>query len=69
VFNLSVDEVVKEAREAYALGVKGAHSLWLPETKDEVATGAWADDGIVQRATRALKREVPGMLLRRCLPL
>src|SRR5207302_6722040 len=35
----------------------------LPEAKDEVATGAWADDGIVQRATRAIKREVTGMLL------
>jgi len=63
VFNLSVDEVVKEAREAYALGVKALILFGLPETKDEVATGAWADDGIVQRATRALKREVPGMLL------
>jgi len=63
VFNLSVDEVVKEARAAYALGVKALILFGLPETKDEVATGAWADDGIVQRATRALKREVPGMLL------
>ena len=63
VFNLSVDEAVKEAREAYALGVKALILFGLPETKDEVATGAWADDGIVQRAARALKREVPGMLL------
>ena len=63
VFNLSVDEAVKEAREAYSLGVKALILFGLPETKDEVATGAWADDGIVQRATRAIKREVPGMLL------
>jgi porphobilinogen synthase len=35
----------------------------LPEKKDEVATGAWADDGIVQRATRALKSEVPDLLV------
>jgi porphobilinogen synthase len=63
VFNLSVDEVVKEAREAYALGVKALILFGLPETKDETATGAWADDGIVQRAARALKREVPGILL------
>src|SRR6266436_6747108 len=63
VFNLSVDEVVKEARAAYALGVKALILFGLPETKDEVATGAWSDDGIVQRATRALKREVPGLLL------
>ena len=63
VFNLSVDEAVKEAREAYAAGVKAVILFGLPEAKDEVATGAWADDGIVQRATRAIKREVPGMLL------
>jgi porphobilinogen synthase len=59
VFNLSVDEVVKEAREAYSLGLGGIILFGLPEKKDEVATGAWADDGIVQRAARAIKREVP----------
>jgi porphobilinogen synthase len=63
VFNLSVDEAVKEAREAYALGVKALILFGLPETKDEAATGAWADDGIVQRAARALRQEVPGILL------
>ena len=63
VFNLSVDEAVKEAREADAVGVKALILFGLPETKDDGATGAWADDGIVQRATRAIKREVPGMLL------
>src|SRR5271165_5819592 len=63
VFNLSVDEAVKEAREADAVGVKALILFGLPETKDEVATGAWADDGVVQRATRAIKREVPGLLL------
>jgi porphobilinogen synthase len=63
VFNLSVDEAVQEAREAQGLGVKAVILFGLPETKDEVATGAWADDGIVQRATQAIKREVPGLLL------
>ncbi len=63
VFNLSVDEAVKEAREAQGLGVKAVILFGLPETKDEVATGAWAEDGIVQRATQAIKREVPGLLL------
>ncbi len=63
VFNLSVDEAVKEAREAFSLGVKALILFGLPETKDEAATGAWADDGIVQRAARALKSEVPGILL------
>jgi len=41
------------------LGVPSGHPVRLPDTKDEVATGAWADDGIVQRAARAMKREVP----------
>src|SRR6476659_6687667 len=63
VFNISVDEAVKEAHEAKALGVGGIILFGLPETKDEVATGAWADDGIVQRATRAIKREVRDLVV------
>src|ERR1051325_1871654 len=63
VFNLSVDEAVKEAREVYSLGVPSVILFGLPEKKDEVASGAWADDGIVQKATRAIKREVPGLMV------
>jgi porphobilinogen synthase len=63
VFNLSVDQAVKEAREVKALGVGGIILFGLPEKKDEVATGAWADDGIVQRATRAIKREVRDLVV------
>jgi porphobilinogen synthase len=63
VFNLSVDEAVKEAEEAHALGVPAVILFGLPEKKDEVATGAWDDDGIVQRAARALKRELPELIL------
>ena len=63
VFNLSVDEAVKEARQAYSLGVPAMILFGLPETKDEVATGAWATDGIVQQAARALKHEVPELIL------
>jgi porphobilinogen synthase len=63
VFNLSVDEVVKEAREAQSLGLGGLILFGLPEKKDEVATGAWADDGIVQQAARAIKREVPKLTI------
>jgi len=63
VFNLSVDEAVKEAREVKSLGIPSVILFGLPETKDEQATGAWADDGIVQRAARAIKSEVPGLLL------
>src|SRR3954470_14803908 len=63
VFNLSVDEAVKEAAQTYSLGVPSIILFGLPEKKDEVATGAWAEDGIVQQAARAIKREVPNLLL------
>src|SRR6266487_4714154 len=63
VFNLSVDEAVREAHEAHSLGVPALILFGLPEKKDEVATGAWEEDGIVQRAARAIKSEVPEMLL------
>ena len=63
VFNLSVDEAVKECAEVKSLGSPSVILFGLPETKDEIATGAWSDDGIVQRAARAIKREVPELLL------
>ncbi len=63
VFNLSVDEAVKEARTTASLGVPAVMLFGLPETKDEVATGAWAENGIVQQAARAIKREVPELIL------
>ena len=63
VFNLSVDEAVKEVREARSLGVLSVILFGLPEKKDEVATGAWANDGIVQQAARAIKSEVPDAIL------
>jgi porphobilinogen synthase len=63
VFNLSVDVAVKEAQAAHSLGVSSVILFGLPEKKDEVATGAWAEDGIVQQATRAMKQEVPGLVV------
>ena len=63
VFNLSVDEAVKEVREARALGVSAVILFGLPEKKDEVATGAWAENGIVQRAARAIKSEVKDVVV------
>jgi porphobilinogen synthase len=56
VFNLSIDEAIKEAESAAALGIGGLLLFGLPATKDEQATGAWADDGIVQRGLRTLKQ-------------
>jgi porphobilinogen synthase len=58
VFNLSIDEAVREAEEAAALGLGGLLMFGLPASKDEQATGAYADDGIVQQALRALKQSL-----------
>ena len=55
VFNLSVDEAVREAEEAAQLGIGGLLLFGLPEAKDEIGTGAWEENGIVQQALRALK--------------
>src|SRR3954451_884568 len=63
VFNISVDEAVKEARETESLGVGGLILFGLPEKNDEAATGAWAEDGIVQREPRAFKREVHSLVV------
>jgi porphobilinogen synthase len=63
VFNLSVDEAVKEARSARQLGVLSIILFGLPEKKDAVATGAWAENGIVQLAARAIKSEVSDLIV------
>jgi porphobilinogen synthase len=57
VFNLSIDEALKEAAECARLGVGGLLLFGLPAEKDEQGTGAWAEDGIVQQALRAIKRD------------
>jgi porphobilinogen synthase len=56
VFNLSIDEALKEAEECAALGIGGLLLFGLPEEKDELATGAWAEYGIVQTALKGLKK-------------
>jgi porphobilinogen synthase len=63
VFNLSLDEIEREATAAYELGVRGILLFGLPETKDEMASGAYAESGIVQQAVRALRRAVPEMVI------
>jgi porphobilinogen synthase len=55
VFNLSIDEAVKEVEACAALGIGGLLLFGIPDTKDEVGTGAYASDGIVQRGLRAIK--------------
>jgi porphobilinogen synthase len=62
VDRLSVDEMVRDAAEAHALGVGGVILFGIPETKDPEGSGAWIEEGIVQKALRALRAEVPELL-------
>jgi porphobilinogen synthase len=58
-FQLSVDELVKECEECVSLGIGGVILFGIPKHKDERASGAYDDQGIVQKAVRALKRAYP----------
>jgi porphobilinogen synthase len=60
---LSVDTLVEDGLKCAALGIGGVILFGIPEHKDELASGAYAEDGITQRAVRALKREVPKLLV------
>jgi porphobilinogen synthase len=59
----SVDRLCTEAEAAHRLGVSAVLLFGIPEEKDEAAAGAYDDDGIVQRALRALRERVPGLVL------
>ena len=63
VFNLSIDETTKEVAAAYDLGVRSIILFGLPESKDELASGAYAEDGIVQRAIRAIRQSSPEVII------
>jgi porphobilinogen synthase len=63
VFQLSVDEIVKEAAAANKEGVSGVLLFGLPDTKDAAGSGAADPEGPVQTAVRALKRDVPGLVV------
>ena len=63
VFNLSVDEAVKETAAANADGVRSVILFGLPASKDESGSSAWDSDAPVQSAIRAIRREVPGALV------
>ncbi len=62
-YQLSIDQLVEECDKAHALGVGGVILFGIPDTKDEIASGAYAEDGIVQQALRALRRAIPKLLL------
>jgi len=60
---LSIDKVVEECEECLALGLGGVILFGIPEHKDEMASGAYADDGITQRAVQAIKKAHPKLLV------
>jgi len=62
-YQMSIDELVKECDEVEALGLGGIILFGLPETKDEMASGAYDENGIVQRAIRAVRRETRKLLI------
>ncbi|MDX1988453.1 MAG: porphobilinogen synthase [Candidatus Obscuribacter sp.] len=59
----SIDEMLKEAAEVVALGIKSVLLFGIPATKDAEATGAWHSQGIVQKATRELKKHFPELIV------
>ena len=63
VYHLSVDQVVEEAREVADLDIPAIILFGLPRQKDEQGSEAWASDGVVQQALRAIKRTVPSLTL------
>ncbi len=62
-YQLSIDEAVKECEEARALGIGGVLLFGIPQSKDDRASGAYDPHGIVQQGVRAIKREVPDLLV------
>ena len=62
-YQLSIDNLVKTAKTSYELGIPAVILFGIPDKKDPLATTAYAKDGIVQRATRALKEKVPDLVV------
>ena len=62
-YQVSIDKAAAEAREVFEAGVLAVMLFGVPQTKDLEATGAWAEDGIVQQAIRAIKNELPELLV------
>ncbi|MBI5214137.1 MAG: porphobilinogen synthase [Ignavibacteriae bacterium] len=63
VFQMSVDEIVRECAEVKSLGIPAVILFGIPEHKDEIGSGAYDEHGIVQQAVRAIKKEVPELLV------
>lgn len=63
VFRFSVDELVREVVEVHSLSIPAVILFGIPESKDEAASGAYSEEGIVQKAVRAIKTEVPEVIV------
>jgi porphobilinogen synthase len=63
VYQLSVDNLIKECKEIVDLGIKAVLLFGIPEHKDEVGSGAYDHNGIVQQAVRAIKKEYPNLFV------
>jgi porphobilinogen synthase len=62
-FQLSVDLLIKEVKEVKSLGIPGVILFGIPEKKDELGTEGYADEGIIQRAVRAIKEKIDGVIV------
>ena len=63
VYQMSVDNIVRECADVQALGIPAVIFFGIPEHKDEVGSGAYDEQGVVQQAVRAVKKDVPGLVL------
>ncbi len=63
VYRFSVDELVKEVMEVSSLSIPAIILFGIPESKDEAASGAYSEEGIIQKAVKAIKKEVPEIIV------
>lgn len=63
ISQFSVDKAIEELKELTQIGLKSVILFGIPQEKDEFGTGAWIDDGIVQEATRAIKKNFPRLIV------
>lgn len=63
IFQQSIEHIVAEAREVYALGIPAVLLFGIPEAKDATGSDAYSDNGIIQQTIRAIKSEVPGLMV------
>jgi porphobilinogen synthase len=63
IYQQSIDEMLREAEDVVSLGLSSVLLFGIPQDKDSQATGAWHEDGIVQRASRELKKRFPDLMV------